>query len=248
MSGHSKWHNIRLRKGKQDAERGKIFTKLAREIIVAAKGGGGNPDSNLRLRLAIQKAKENSMPADNIKRAIQRGTGELEGQTFEEITYEGYGPGGVGVIVECLTDNRNRTFPEVRNIFSKCGGRIADTGAVSWSFTPHGVVSIKKDGTTEDAVMEAAMEAGADDVRVEDESFDVITSPEDFPSVREGLESAGLAIANAEITMLPQTTVQVTGHDAELTIRLMDALEDNDDVQNVYSNFDISDEEMAAAS
>jgi YebC/PmpR family DNA-binding regulatory protein len=247
MSGHSKWHNIRLRKGKQDAERGKIFTKLAREIIVAAKSGS-NPDANVRLRLAIQKAKDNSMPADNIKRAIQRGAGELEGQSFEEVTYEGYGPGGVGVIVECLTDNKNRTYPEIRSIFNKNGGNIAESGAVSWSFNPKGVVSIKReDGVTEEGVMEAALEAGAEDVKAEEETFDVISAPEDFSAVRDALEGAGLPIDNAEVSMLPQTTVEVTGKDAELTLRLMDLLEDNDDVQNVYANFDIPDEELAAA-
>ncbi len=247
MSGHSKWHNIRLRKGKQDAERGKIFTKLSREIIVAAKGGG-NPDANLRLRLAIQKAKENSMPADSIKRAVQRGSGEMEGVNYEEVTYEGYGPGGVGVIVECLTDNKNRTFPELRNIFGKCGGRIAESGSVSWSFNPKGIVSVNKDGTTEDAVMEAALEAGAEDVRTEDETFDVVTAPEDFLAVREAVEAAGLTVSNAEVTMEPQTTVEVHGKEAEQTLRLMDSLEDHDDVQNVYSNFDIPDEELTAAS
>lgn len=247
MAGHSKWHNIRLRKGKQDAERGKIFTKLSREIIVAAKNGG-NPDINLRLRLAIQKARENSMPADSIKRAVQRGSGEMEGVNYEEVTYEGYGPNGVGVIVECLTDNKNRTFPELRSIFGKCGGRIADSGSVSWSFNPKGIISVKKDGATEDAVMEAALEAGADDVRTEDETFDVVTAPEDFMAVRDAVEAAGLTVENAEVTMEPQTTVEVEGKDAELTLRLMDLLEDHDDVQNVYANFDISDEELAAAS
>lgn len=247
MSGHSKWHNIRLRKGKQDAERGKIFTKLAREIIVAAKGGS-NPDANVRLRLAIQKAKDNSMPADNIKRAIQRGAGELEGQSFEEVTYEGYGPGGVGVIVECLTDNKNRTYPEIRSIFTKNGGRVADSGSVAWSFDPKGVVSITREGgITEEAVMEAALEAGAEDVKTEDETFDVITAPEDFGTVRDALEQAGLPIESADVAMLPQTSVEVTGKDADLTLRLMDLLEDNDDVQNVYANFDIPDEELAAA-
>jgi YebC/PmpR family DNA-binding regulatory protein len=246
MSGHSKWHNIRLRKGKQDAERGKIFTKLAREIIVAAKTDA-NPDANVRLRLAIQKAKDNSMPAENIKRAILKGSGEMEGQSFEEVTYEGYGPGGVGVIVECLTDNKNRTYPEVRNIFTKNGGRVAETGSVSWSFDPKGVISVKSEGITEDAIMEAALEAGAEDVKTEDESFDVITAPEDFSTVRDALEKAGLPVESAEVAMLPQTTIEVTGKDAELTLRLMDLLEDNDDVQNVYANFDIPDDELAVA-
>jgi YebC/PmpR family DNA-binding regulatory protein len=247
MSGHSKWHNIKLRKGKQDAERGKVFTKLGRELIVAAKGGS-NPDVNVRLRFAIQKAKEASMPADTIKRAVLKGAGELEGQSFEECTYEGYGPGGVGIIVECLTDNKNRTFPELRSIFTKNGGRIADTGSVSWSFISSGVITIPKEGLTEDGVMEAALEAGAEDVKVEEESFDVLTSPGELMPVREALEKAGLKVENAEVAMLPQTTVEVKGKDAELTLRLVDLLEDNDDVQAVWSNFDISDEELAAIS
>lgn len=247
MAGHSKWHNIKLRKGKQDAERGRIFTKLSREIIVAARSGG-NPDANLRLRLAIQKAKENSMPADSIKRAIQRGSGELEGVNYEEVTYEGYGPGGVGVIVECLTDNKNRTYPELRSIFTKSGGRIAESGSVAWSFNPRGIISLKKDGISEDVAMEAALEAGAEDVRSEDDTWDVITSPEDFMAAREALEAAGLEIASAEVTLEPQTTVEVHGKEVEQTLRLMDSLEDHDDVQNVYANFDISDEDMAAVS
>jgi YebC/PmpR family DNA-binding regulatory protein len=247
MSGHSKWHNIRLRKGKQDAERGKIFTKLAREIIVAARDGGGSPDTNVRLRLAVQKARENSMPADNIKRAILKGTGELEGQQFDEVTYEGYGPAGVGIIVQCLTDNRNRTFPEIRNIFSKSGGNVAESGAVSWSFSPRGLISLAKDGVTEDMAMEAALEAGADDVREEETTWDVFTAPEDFAGVRDALEASGLKIENAESTLIPQTTIEVSGKDAEQTLRLMERLEEHDDVQNVYANFDIPDEELAAA-
>lgn len=245
MSGHSKWHNIKLRKGKQDAERGKVFTKLGRELIVAAKSGS-NPDANVRLRFAIQKAKECSMPADTIKRAVMKGAGELDGQSFEECAYEGYGPGGVGIIVECLTDNKNRTFPELRSIFTKNGGRIAENGSVSWSFTSSGVISLSKDGLTEDAVMEAALDAGAEDMRVEDETYDVLTSPGDVMPVREALEKAGLKVESAEVAMLPQTTVEVRGKDAELTLRLIDLLEDNDDVQAVWSNFDISDEELAA--
>lgn len=247
MSGHSKWHNIKLRKGKQDAERGKVFTKLGRELIVAAKGGS-NPDVNVRLRFAIQKARESSMPADTIKRAVLKGAGELEGQSFEECTYEGYGPGGVGVIVECLTDNKNRTFPELRSIFTKNGGRIAETGSVSWSFTPSGVISILKEGLTEDTVMEAALDAGAEDMKVEDETYDVLTSPGDLMPVREALEKAGLKVDSAEVAMLPSTTVELKGKDAELTLRMIDLLEDNDDVQAVWSNFDISDEELDAIS
>src|SRR2546426_298700 len=187
MSGHSKWHNIRLKKGKMDAERGKTFTKVTREIIVAAKQGGGNPDGNLRLRLAIQKARETSMPQDTIKRAIQRGTGELEGINYDELTYEGYGPGGVAVMVDTLTDNRNRTVAELRNIFSKSGGSLGESGCVAWIFDPKGLIALSKDGGDEDSVMMTALEAGAEDVRVEEESYDVITAPEELPTVREAL-------------------------------------------------------------
>jgi YebC/PmpR family DNA-binding regulatory protein len=248
MAGHSKWANIRLRKGKQDAERGKAFTKLAREIIVAAKAGGGNPDANPRLRLAIQKARDASMPADTIKRNIQRGTGELEGVHYEEITYEGYGPGGVAVMVDILTDNRNRTVSEIRNLFSRSGGNMGESGCVAWLFDPKGFISVPKDGTDEDTVMMAALEAGAEDVRDEGESFDVITSPEEFVQVREALAAAGVTFASAEVTMLPKNTVSLQGKEAQQMLRLMENLEDHDDVQNVYANFDIPDNVLAAMS
>lgn len=244
MSGHSKWHNIRLRKGKQDAERGKIFTKLAREIIVAAKAGGGNPDANMRLRLAIQKARESSMPADNIKRAIQRGTGELEGVNYEEITYEGYGPGGVAVLAECLTDNRNRTVAELRNVFSKCGGSLGESGCVAWMFDPRGVVTIQAGGTDEDSVMMATLDAGAEDIRAEGDVIEVYTKPEDLQAVRDALTNAGIAFSDAEVTMLPKNTVRVEGKEASQVLRLMESIEDLDDVQHVYANFDIPDEVM----
>lgn len=246
MSGHSKWHNIRLKKGKMDAERGKIFTKLSREIIMAARAGGGNPDANMRLRMAVQKARENSMPQEKIKSAIQRGTGELEGAHYEELTYEGYGPAGVAVLVECATDNRNRTVAEIRNIFSKCGGNLGESGCVAWLFTPRGLISIPKDGKTEDEVMEAAIESGADDVKTEEETFDVYTAPEDFAAVRDGLEAAGFKMASADVTMLPSTTVRVEGKDAQHMLRLMEQLEDHDDVQNVYANFDIEESVLAS--
>jgi YebC/PmpR family DNA-binding regulatory protein len=248
MAGHSKWANIRLRKGKQDAERGKAFTKLAREIIVAAKAGGGNPDANPRLRLAIQKARDASMPADTIKRNIQRGTGELEGVHYEEITYEGYGPGGVAVMVDILTDNRNRTVSEIRNLFSRSGGNMGESGCVAWLFDPKGFISVPKDGTDEDTVMMAALEAGAEDVRDEGESFDVITSPEEFVQVREALAAAGVTFASAEVTMLPKNTVSLQGKEAQQMLRLMENLEDHDDVQNVYANFDIPDNVLASMS
>lgn len=247
MSGHSKWHNIRLRKGKQDAERGKLFTRIAKEIIVAAKNGGGNPDSNLRLRMAIQTARQNSMPADNIKRAVQRGTGEIEGANYEELTYEGYGPGGVAILVECLTDNRQRTVADVRSIFSKNGGRLGESGSVGYLFTPKGLIVIEPRTTTEDRLMELAIEAGAEDVQpTEDGGFEVTTAPEDLAAVRGALDEAGIAYASAELTMVPATTVALAGKEAGQVLRLVERLEDHDDVQNVHANFDISAEEMAA--
>lgn len=244
MSGHSKWHNIRLRKGKQDAVRSKLFTKVAREIIVAAKQGGGNPEANLQLKLAIQKARSVSMPQDNIKRAIQRGTGESgEAANFEEITYEGYGPAGVAVMVKCLTDNRNRTVAELRNIFSKNGGNLGESGCVSWMFDSMGMVQIAADKADEDSVMAATVDAGAEDIRVEDDTIEVLCQPEDLPKVREAVTEAGIEYVSAELTMLPKTTVRIEdSKEASRVLRLMDALEDNDDVQQAYSNFDIPDE------
>lgn len=245
MSGHSKWHNIRLRKGKQDAQRSKLFTKMAREIIVAAKEGGGNPDANLRLRLSIQKAREASMPSDNIKRAIQRGTGELDGANFEEVTYEGYGPAGVAVLVACLTDNRNRTVAELRNIFSKNGGNLGESGCVGWMFDAKGLIEIPADKTDEETVMMASLDAGAEDIRMEDGTIEVLCQPVDLSNVREAIESAGIEYTSAEFTMLPQNTIKVEEtKEAARILRLMDALEDLDDVQQAYANFDISDEIM----
>lgn len=245
MSGHSKWHNIRLRKGKQDAERGKIFTKLAREIIVAARAGGGNPDSNIRLRLAVQKAKENSMPADNIKRAILRGTGELEGVTYEEVTYEGYGASGVAILVQCLTDNRNRTVAELRNVFGKCAGNLGESGSVAWMFDQKGVVTISAENTDEDSVMIATLDAGAEDIRTEGDTIEVITKPEDLQAVRDALTTASIDFIEADISMIPKTAVRVEGSkEASQVLRLTEMLEDLDDVQNVYANFDIPDEIM----
>ncbi len=246
MSGHSKWHNIRLKKGKMDAERGKAFTKLAREIIVAAKQGGGNPDGNVRLRIAVQKAREASMPAENIKRAIQRGTGELEGVNYDELTYEGYGPGGAAVMVDALTDNRNRTVAEFRNLFSKNGGSLGEQGCVAWIFDPKGIISVPKDKADEESVMMAALEAGAEDVRTEEETYDVVTAPEDLLAVREALDAARIPYTLAETTMLPKNTVELQGKEAQQMIRLMEGLEDHDDVQHVYANFDIPESVMAA--
>jgi YebC/PmpR family DNA-binding regulatory protein len=248
VSGHSKWHNIRLRKGKQDAERGAKFTKLAREIIVAAKHGGGNPDANLRLRLAIQKARENSMPQDKIKNAVQRGTGEIEGVNYEEITYEGYGPAGVAILVECATDNRNRTVADVRNIFNKNGGRLGESGSVAWMFNaPQGLVTVSKDVTDEDSLIGVALEAGAEDVKTTEDSFEIYTSPGDVAKVVDALSAAGISTLASEITIIPNNTVKVEGKEAQQTLRLMEQLEDHDDVQNVHANFDIPDEVLESA-
>ena len=247
MSGHSKWHNIRLRKGVQDAKRGNLFTKLAKEIIMAAKNGGGNPDNNLRLRLAIQKARENSMPADNIKRSVQRGTGEIEGAAFEELTYEGYGPSGVAVIVEVATDNKNRTVAVIRNLFARNGGRLGETGSVGYRFRPVGIITLAKKGLDEDTLFGIALEAGAEDIRTDDENYEIVTQPEDFGAVRQALEEAKLAFISAALTMEPTDSVHVEGKDVEVLLNLIERLEEDDDVQNVYANFEMSDEAMEAA-
>jgi YebC/PmpR family DNA-binding regulatory protein len=248
MSGHSKWHNIRLKKGKMDADRGKLFTKLAREIIVAAKAGGGSPDTNITLRNAIAKAREASMPQDNIKRAIQRGTGEIDGVTYEDLTYEGYGPGGVAVMVSCLTDNKQRTVADVRSYFNKTGGRLAESGSVAYLFTSKGLIEIDPEVSSEDAVTEAAIEGGAEDVQpTDDGGFEITTSPEDLEAVKKALDDARIKYSSAEQTMVPNTTVAVSGKEANQVIRLMDMLEDHDDVQKVYANCDISEQDMEEA-
>jgi YebC/PmpR family DNA-binding regulatory protein len=243
MSGHNKWSTIKHKKGAADAKRGKIFTKLIKEITVAAKLGGGDPAGNPRLRTAVDKAKAENMPKDNIDRAIKKGTGELEGVTYEETTYEGYGPGGVAVLVEVMTDNRNRTVSDVRSIFSKCNGNMGESGCVAWMFDQKGLIVFSND-TDFDKLFEAALEAGADDVTDEGEQIEVLTDPSGFIEVREALEKAGFKYESAEITMIPQTMVKLEGKQAESMLKLMDRLEDNDDVQNVYANFDISQEEM----
>lgn len=248
MSGHSKWHNIRLRKGKQDAERGKIFTKIAREIIVAAKQGGTNPDTNLRLKLAIQKARENSMPAENIKRALQRGSGEVEGANYEEVTYEGYGPAGVAVMVSCLTDNRNRTVAELRTAFSKNGGSLGESGCVAWMFNHKGLITIRKDAVDEDALMMVALEAGAEDIQLDGDTYEVTTAQEDFHKVRQALIDAGIPFESAELTMIPQTTIRIENpKEASQILRMIDQIDDLDDVQQVYANFDIPEEVLETA-
>jgi len=238
MSGHSKWATIKHKKGALDAKRGRLFTKLIKEITMAARMGGGNPDGNPRLRKAVDDAKAVNMPAENIKRAIQRGTGELPGVTYEEVTYEGYGPGGVAVLIEAMTDNRNRTLPEIRTIFSKHGGNLGESGSVRFLFQKKGYITIEKEKVSEDAVMEAAIEAGAEDVRVTDQNYEVVTDPESFAAVKTHLEQKGLALPVAEIEMIPTTEVPLDARRAVQMMKLMDALEDHDDVQHVWANFD----------
>ncbi len=245
MAGHSKWANTKHRKARVDAQKGKIFTKLARELIVAAREGGGDINSNFSLRLAVQKAKENNMPNDNIQRAIQKGTGDTEGESFEQANYEGYAVGGVAVLLETFTDNRNRTVADIRYIFSKNGGNLGETGCVSWMFSRKGYIIVKTDELkmAEDDFMMVALEAGAEDIKPEDGIYSIITEPEAFESVKNYLEENNVPVAGSEVTMLPQTTVSITDPDeAARVIKLMDALEDHDDVQNVYANFDIPDE------
>lgn len=244
MSGHSKWASIKHKKGKADARRGQIFTKLIKEITIAARLGGGNPEGNPRLRAAILAAKGQNMPSDNIERAIKKGTGELEGVSYEEATYEGYGPGGVAILVDVTTDNKNRCVSEIRRIFSKGGGNMASAGSVSWLFEMKGVIEVDAAGTTEDAVLEAALDAGADDVSAEDGTFEVTTSPSDMEAVVEKLKAAGFTIRSYKNAKVPKSYVRLTGKEAEQMLRLLEALEDNDDVQNVWSNFDMDESEM----
>ncbi len=243
MAGHSKWANIKHRKGAQDAKRGKVFTKLIKEITVAAKIGGSDLTSNPRLRTAVDKAKSENMPKDNIDRAIKKGSGDLDGVNYEEGTFEGYGPGGVAVIVEFMTDNRTRTVADVRHIFTKHNGNLGVSGSVSFLFERKGLIAFNTENDF-DAIFEAALEAGAEDVKDEGDAYEVITDPSDFMDVRDALGEAGLKWQTAETTMIPQNMVQLEGKPAEQMLKMMDKLEDNDDVQNVYANFDISDEEI----
>jgi len=238
MSGHSKWASIKHKKGALDAKRGKIFTKIIREMSIAARIGGGDLGSNPRLRTAVEKAKSVNMPADNIKRAIQRGTGELPGVSYEEVSFEGYGPGGVAVFVEAMTDNKNRTLPEVRTIFAKNGGNLGEAGSVRFLFQKKGYIAIEKEKADEDTVMEAAIEAGAEDVRSTDQYHEVITDPESFLAVKAQLDIRKLPLAVSEISMLPTTEVKLDSRKADQMIKLMEALEDHDDVQHVWANFD----------
>ena len=247
MAGHNKWSKIKRKKGVNDAKRGALFTKLIREITVAAREGGGSVDFNARLRLAVDTAKQNSMPQENIDRAIKKGTGELEGVNYEETTYEGYGPGGVALFIECLTDNKNRTVADVRHSLSKCDGSLGTDGSVAWQFDRKGQITIDASKYSEEAVFEAAIEAGAEDVTGDGEEFVVTTEPSDFTAVQDGLREAGIEVASAELTWIPQNEVAVTGKDAEKLLKLMDLLDDLDDVQKVHSNADIDEAVLAEA-
>ncbi|WP_457574192.1 YebC/PmpR family DNA-binding transcriptional regulator [Desulfolithobacter sp.] len=245
MSGHSKWSTIKRKKGANDAKRGKIFTKLIKEITIAARMGGGDPEGNPRLRSAITAAKAQNMPKDNIERAIKKGTGDMEGVAYEEILYEGYGPGGVAVLVETMTDNKNRTVADVRHFFAKSGGNLGESGCVGWMFDKKGTILVDKEGVDEDELMDLAIEAGAEDVIEEETSFQILTEPEDFSEVVDALEKSGIAIVEASISMVPKNTVEVTEEKkARSLLKLLENLEDHDDVQKVHANFDIPDELM----
>jgi YebC/PmpR family DNA-binding regulatory protein len=247
MSGHSKWAGIKHKKAIVDAKRGKTFSKVSKEITVAAKISGGNPDMNPRLRLAIEKAKEVNMPADNIKRAIQKGTGELPGVNYEEVTYEGYGPGGVALLIETLTDNKNRTVGEIRHIMSKHNGNMGETGCVAWMFNKKGYMLVNKNAIDEDTLMSIALDAGAEDFKndPDEENYEITTMPEELNTVKEFLEKENIPFNLAEVTLIPQNYIKLESGDAQKMLKLMGALEDHDDVQNVYANFDIPDEIMA---
>jgi YebC/PmpR family DNA-binding regulatory protein len=246
MSGHSKWATIKHKKGAADAKRGKIFTRLIKEITVAAKAGGGDPDGNPRLRTAIAAAKAENMPADNIKRAIQRGTGELEGASYEDILYEGYGPGGVAVMVQVLTDNKNRAVSEIRHAFSKNNGNLGESGSVGYMFTKKGVITVSKSAVAEDKLTEIALEAGADDLADDGDVWEITTDPKEFDAVLEAVKAAKLTPEHAEVTMVPSTYQKLEGTQASAMLRLLDVLEDLDDTQNVYTNFDMDEAAVAA--
>ncbi len=246
MSGHSKWSSIKHKKGAADAKRGKIFTKLIKEITVAARMGGGDPDGNPRLRTAIAAAKSENMPKDNIDRAIKKGTGELEGVSYEESNYEGYGPGGVAVLVECLTDNKNRTVADIKHLFERYGGNLGEPGCVAWMFEKKGLIVLEKDKVSEDELIDLVLEAGAEDVKEEETEFEVLSAPQDFEPVKKAIDDAGLSYMVAELSMIPQNVVKLEGKKAQQMLTLTQALEDHDDVSHVYANFDIAEEVMEA--
>jgi YebC/PmpR family DNA-binding regulatory protein len=248
MSGHSKWHSIKHKKAAADAKRGKIFTKIIKELAVAARMGGGDPDANPRLRKAIADAKAVNMPNDNIKRAIMKGTGQLEGTTYEEYTYEGYGPGGVAIYLETLTDNKNRTVSELRHIFSKNGGNIGESGCVAWMFDRKGYIVVPAENVTEDRLLEIVSEAGAEDLRQDGSNYEVFTEPENLEDVTEALKKNDIEAETANVGQVPQNYVKLEGKQAHQLLRLMEELEDHDDVQHVWANFDIDEDEIAAYS
>ena len=247
MSGHSKWHSIKHKKGAVDAKRGKLFTRIIKELTVAARDGGGDPDSNPRLRTVIADAKAGNMPADNIKRAIRRGTGEEPGVSYEEFTYEGYGPGGVALLLEVLTDNKNRAVSEIRHLLTKHGGNLGSSNSVAWMFDKRGYVLVEKDGVDEEALMTAAIDAGADDFRDDDGHWEIISTPETFDAVAEAVRALGVRPTTAEVAMLPQNYVALEGKPAQQLLKLMGAIEDLDDIRHVWSNVDISEKEIEAA-
>ena len=247
MSGHSKWHSIKHKKGAADAKRGKVFTRIIKELTVAARDGGGDPDSNPRLRTVVADAKAANMPADNIKRAIRRGTGEEPGVSYEEVTYEAYGPGGAALLIEVLTDNTNRAVGEIRHLLSKHGGNLGTTNSVAWMFTKHGHLIVDKDGVDEEALMTVAIDAGADDFREDDDAWEVVTAPEAYEAVLEAVTQAGVEPVSARLAMLPQNYVKLEGAPARQILKLMEVLEDHDDVQHVWSNFDIDAKEIEAS-
>lgn len=247
MSGHSKWHTIKHKKGAADAKRGKIFTRIIKELTVAARNGGGDPSTNPRLRTIIAEAKSVNMPADNIKKAIQRGTGELPGVTYEEITYEAYGPGGTALIIECLTDNKNRTVGEIRHTLEKHAGNLGGTNSVAWMFSKKGVVAVEKSKAEEEKLLNAALEAGADDMADEGDTWEVLSDPSAFEAVREAIKGLGIEPASAQVAMVPQNYVKLTGTPANQMLKLMDVLDDHEDVKQVWSNFDIEEKEIEAS-
>jgi YebC/PmpR family DNA-binding regulatory protein len=247
MSGHSKWHSIKHKKGAADAKRGKVFTRIIKELTIAARAGGGDPDMNPRLRTIIADAKQNNMPADNIKRAIRRGTGEEPGVSYEEAQYEGYGPGGAAVIIETLTDNKNRTVGELRHLLAKYNGNLAETNAVAWMFTKRGYIVVPKSKADEDSLMSVVLDAGGDDLRDDGDNWEVLSSPETFPAVLEAVKKLGIEPDAAEVSMLPQNYLKLEGKQAQAMVKLMDALDDHDDVKHVWSNFDIEEKEIEAS-
>ena len=247
MSGHSKWHTIKHKKGAADAKRGKIFTRVIKELTVAARNGGGDPDMNPRLRTVIAEAKQHNMPADNIKRAIGRGTGEEEGVTYEEVTYEGYGPGGAAVLIETLTDNKNRTVGEIRHTFTKWGGKLGEPNTVARMFHKKGVIVVEKTKADEEALMNAVLEAGADDMKDDGGAWEIVSTPDVHPAVLEAVKSLGIEPVSAEIAMVPNDYIKLEGKPAQQMLRLMDALDDNEDTKNVWSNFDVEEQEIEAS-